>query len=325
MVTLLALAALLALGAGCSPQATRAPAFAGGETGRLKVATSFYPMYEFTKAVGGDLIDLINLVPAGTEPHDWEPTPGHIKALNQTQVFIYNGAGFEHWIDKTLASLDNQDLLAVETATGAELMQGTGDEGHDHGAEGDGHADSDEHGEETEWDPHVWLDPLFAIRQVELIRDALAQADPAHKAEYEANAAAYVAKLHTLHGEFETGLAQCRQAEFYTSHAAFAYLAHRYDVTQHPIMGLSADGEPTPRELAAIIDEAKEHQVKYIFFETLVSDKVAKLVAREIGAGTLVLNPLEGLTEAEVSAGRNYLSVMRENLANLKTALECGN
>lgn len=311
MVRVILLVAVFALGAGCSPSGAKAPAFASGGDGKLKVATSFYPMYEFTKAVGGDQIDLINLVPSGTGPHDWEPTPGHIKALNQAQVFIYNGAGFEHWVDKTLKSLDNKDLLAVETAQGADLIKGAADDGH-------GHAD------EATWDPHVWLDPLFAAKQVEAIRDALVKADPSHKAAYETNAAAYVAELSRLHAEFTANLAQCKQTEFYTSHSAFSYLAHRYNVTQHPIMGLSPEGEPTPKELAAIVGEAKEHQVKYIFFETLASDKVSKLVASEIGAKTLVLNPLEGLTDEEVKAGKGYLSAMRENLANLQIALECG-
>lgn len=328
-VTGLLLAAALVLGAGCSPSGAGAPAFAGGDGGKLKVATSFYPMYEFARAVGGDQIDLINLVPAGTEPHDWEPTPGHIKALNQAQVFIYNGAGFESWIAKTLKSLDNKELLAVETALGADLIEGAADDGHGHGDEedhgaADGHEDEEDHGDEDAWDPHVWLDPVSAAKQVEVIRDALIMADPAHQAAYEANAAAYIDKLQQLHAEFEAGLAQCRQTEFYTSHSAFSYLAHRYNITQHPIMGLSPEGEPTPKELAAIIDEAKEHQVTYIFFETLASDKVARLVAGEIGAGTLVLNPLEGLTDTEVRAGKGYLSVMRENLANLQIAMECG-
>lgn len=316
-LTALFLAAILALGAGCSTSGAKAPTFAQGEGGKLKVATSFYPMYEFTKAVGGDQIDLINLVPSGTEPHDWEPTPGHIKALNQAQVFIYNGAGFETWVSKTLKSLDNKGLLAVETAQGAELIKAAADDGH-------GHGDGDDHGDAEAWDPHTWLDPLFAVKQVEAIRDALVKADPTHQAAYEANAAAYVAELKRLHAEFAGNLGQCPQKEFYTSHAAFAYLAHRYNITQHPIMGLSPEGEPTPKELAAIVAEAKEHKVKYIFFETLASDKVAKLVAREIGAKTLVLNPLEGLTDDQVKAGKSYLSVMRENLANLQIALECG-
>ncbi|HWI61844.1 MAG TPA: metal ABC transporter substrate-binding protein [Symbiobacteriaceae bacterium] len=298
------LAALLLLGAGCSQSGGKAPAFAG-DAGKVKVATSFYPMYEFARAVGGDRVDLINLVPAGTEPHDWEPTPGHIKALNGANLFIYNGAGFEHWVDKTVASLDNKSLVTVETAKGADLIKA-------------------EAGSDEEWDPHVWLDPLFASRQVEAIRDALVKADPAGKATYEGNAGVYLGKLKELHQEFQSGLSQCKQTQFFTSHSAFAYLAHRYNIEQHPIMGLSPDAEPKPKELAGIVSEAKEHKVKYIFFETLVSDKVAKLVAQEIGASTLVLNPIEGLTDAEVKAGKDYLAVMRENLANLKTALECG-
>jgi len=292
------LSALLVLIAGCSSSG-QVPAFSA-TGGRLPVAASFYPMYEFARAVGGDQIDAINLVPAGTEPHDWEPTPGHIKALNQAELFIYNGAGFEHWVGTTLNSLDNKDLVVVETARSAELLEGG-------------------------QDPHVWLDPVSAARQVQAIRDALMGRDPAHKDTYEANAAAYVAKLQELDQAYQSGLAQCKQRQFFTSHAAFSYLAHRYGIEQHPIMGLSPDAEPKPKELANIVAEAKRYQVKYIFFETLVSDKVAKLVAQETGAGTLVLNPLEGLTDDEVKAGKDYLSVMRDNLANLKTALECGN
>lgn len=306
------LAVVLLVGAGCSTSGGKVPAFAA-DGGKVKVATSFYPMYEFAKAVGGDKIDLINLIPAGTESHDWEPKPGHIKALNAAQVFIYNGAGFEHWVEKTVKSLDNQNLVTVEAAKGAELIKAAAADEHGHG-----------HEDENEWDPHVWLDPLFAVRQVEAIRDGLVKADAANKATYESNAAAYIEKLKALHGEFETGLSQCQQTEFFTSHAAFSYLANRYKIEQHPIMGLTPDAEPKPKELAEIVKEAKEHEVKYIFFETLVSDKVAKLVAKEIGASTLVLNPLEGLTEDEVKAGKEYRSVMRENLANLKTALECG-
>jgi zinc transport system substrate-binding protein len=302
----ISLAMALVMLAGCG-QSGKAPAFTG-TAGKLKVATSFYPLYEFTKAVGGDQVDLVNLVPPGTEPHDWEPTAAHIKTLNQAAVFIYNGAGVEHWLDKTLNSLDNKALLAVETSRGLDLLKGDGEEGSD---------------QET-WDPHVWLDPESAIRQVEAIRDGLAQADPAHKATYEANADAYSAKVRKLDEEYRAALSGCPRQEFFTSHAAFGYLARRYGLTQHAIMGLTPDAEPRPKELADIVTRAKAKGIKYIFFETLVSDKVSKVVAQEVGAKTLVLNPFEGLTAAEMEAGKDYLAVMRENLANLKLALECG-
>lgn len=306
-----ALVALVAvLVTGCGGSRSTVPTFT--EASKLKVATSFYPLYEFAKAVGGEKVDAINLVPPGTEPHDWEPTAGHIKALNSAQVFLYNGAGFEHWVEKTLKSLDTKSLAAVETSQGFELLEGA------HAEEDDGHG----HAEEA-LDPHIWLDPLGAIHTVEAIRDAFVKADGANKAVYEANAAAHVAKLKALDAEFKTGLSQCQTREIFVSHAAFGYLTHRYGLEQHAIMGLVPDAEPKPKELKQIVDEAKEHGITYIFFETLVSDKVAKVVANEIGAQTLVLNPFEGLTDEEIKAGKDYLAVMRENLANLKIALEC--
>lgn len=304
------LAALLVLAAGCGKADGQVPVFAEN-SGKVKVAASFYPVYEVVKVVGGDKVDAVNLVPAGTEPHDWEPTAKHMQTLNQARVFVYSGAGMEPWVTKTLKSIDNKAVVVVEASEGFELLEGA------HEDDGHGHADE-------AMDPHVWLDPHGVIHQVQVVRDALVQADAANKAVYEANAAAYIAQLKALDDEFRTGLAACKTKEFFTSHAAFGYLAHRYELEQHAIMGLSPDAEPKAKELAEIVAEAKEHEVKYIFFETLVSDKVAKMVAKEIGASTMVLNPFEGLTDAEIKAGKNYLTVMRENLTNLKTAMECG-
>lgn len=312
-VSVLILVVLLTLAAGCGANDASGPAFEAG-SGKLRVASSFYPMYEIVRQVGGDKVDAVNLVPPGTEPHDWEPTASHMKTLNEAAVFVYNGLGMEHWVAKTLKSVDNKRLLVVEASRGADLLKP------------EAHAEGDDHGEEAagEWDPHVWLDPLGAVHQTKAVRDALIQADGANRAVYEANAAAYMAKLQALDQEFRSGLSGCTRKEFFSSHAAFSYLAHRYGLEQHAIMGLSPDAEPKPREMAKIVAAARERNIKYIFFETLVSDKVARAVAREIGAQTMVLNPLEGLTDEEVRAGKNYLSVMRENLANLKTALECG-
>lgn len=304
LVTLLSLLALLA--AGCGKQSA-GQSFSNDS--RLKVVTSFYPMYEFTQAIGGDRVEVVNLVSPGAEPHDWEPTAQHMQSLNAAAVFIYNGAGMEHWVEKTLQATGNKSLIVVEAAHGIEMAESL-DDGH-------GHAD--------ELDPHVWLNPLNVVRQAEAIRDALAKADPANAATYAANAAAYIEKLEALDREYRTALTDsCGRREFFTSHAAFGYLAAAYGLEQHAIMGLSPEAEPRPQDLAKVIEEAREEGVKHIFFETLVSDKVSKVVAREIGAETLVLNPFEGLTQAEVKAGKDYFAVMRENLANLKIALECG-
>lgn len=311
---LAALAAAVVL-SGCA--ASNGGGSVDGEGAGPLVVTSIYPVYEFTRAVAGDRADVINLVPPGAEPHDWEPSPGDIRRLNEAKVFVYSGAGMEHWVEKTLASLDNPALIAVEASQGVALLEASGH----HEEDGAGAEDGHDHGQ---WDPHVWLDPKAAAQQVEAIRDALVQADPEHQAEYEANAAQYIAQLEGLDQELQQGLAICARREFFTTHAAFGYLARAYNLEQHAIMGLTPEAEPAPQELAAVVAEAKELGVKHIFFETLTSDEVARVVAQEIGAETLVLNPFEGLTEEEIAAGENYLSVMRSNLASLQKALECG-
>lgn len=307
---------------GCSSVVGNAPAFEEGSA-KLKVAASFYPMYEFARAVGGDRADIVNMVPVGTEPHDWEPTAKHMKTLNEAALFIYNGAGMEHWVEKTLGSVDNKSLVAVETSKGLTLLEGHEEHEDDDHGHGHGHGSEEKDADEA-FDPHVWLNPLNVVRQVEAIRDAMVKADAANKATYEANAAKYIEQLQALDKEFEAGLTGCKHKEIFTSHAAFGYLVNRYGLEQHAIAGLSPEAEPKPQQMKEIVDEAREHNVQYIFFETLASDKVANVVAKEIGAKTLVLNPFEGLTADEVKAGKNYLSVMRENLANLKIALECG-
>ena len=328
--TVLALTIVLVGGCGGADGARKAsPAFA--DDGRLRVATSIYPIYEFARAVGGDRIDLVNLVPPGTEPHDWEPSVGDIRTLNAAQVFLYNGAGFEHWVDKALASLDNPDLRVVEASEGFALLEAAG---HGHGHEGElvhdehdadhAHEDADHHAHDHgDLDPHIWLDPTGAAHIVARIRDALAAADPGNAEVYRSRAEAYLAELRALDEAFAAGLARCERRVFFTTHAAFGYLAHRYGLEQHAIMGLSAEAEPTPRALKAVVEAAREHEAEYIFFETLVSDKVARVVADEIGAEVLVLNPFEGLTPEQIAAGEDYLSVMRQNLTNLRTAMGC--
>jgi len=314
----LAVLAVAVVLSGCAASQGEEPA---GEAGGRLVVTSIYPMYEFTRAVAGDWAEVINLVPPGAEPHDWEPSPGDIRRLNQAAVFVYSGAGMEHWVEKTLASLDNPDLIVVEASRGVDLLAADEPEDGDGAGAGERPDAAHDHGQ---WDPHVWLDPKAAAQQVEAIRDALIEADPEHQAEYEANAAQYISELEALDEELQRGLAICARREVFTTHAAFGYLARAYNLKQHAIMGLTPEAEPAPQEFAAVVAEARELGVKHIFFESLTSDEVARVVAGEIGAETLVLNPFEGLTEEEIAAGENYLSVMRSNLANLQKALECG-
>ncbi|MGG1556451.1 metal ABC transporter substrate-binding protein [Paenibacillus ferrarius] len=285
--------------------------------GKLNVVTTFYPMYEFTKQVAGEHANVVALIPAGAEPHDWEPSAKDMKKVKEASVFVYNGI-VEGWVDDALESAGNEKRIVIEASKGITLMEGLPEE------EGHGHEHKDDHKEAQDGkvlDPHVWLDPVLAQKEVNTIAEGLAQADPAHKDDYRKNADAYIAKLQALDTSFRTSLTSVKRKEFVTQHTAFGYLAKEYGLTQVPIAGLSPEEEPAPDKMADIIKFAKYNQVKTIFFETLVDPKVAKTIAKEINAKTDVLNPLEGLTSKEMKDNHDYLSVMNSNLEALMKAL----
>ncbi|WP_405157328.1 metal ABC transporter substrate-binding protein [Paenibacillus sp. FSL H8-0283] len=311
------------------------------ETAKLNVQVSFYPMYEFTKNVAGDLADVHTLVPVGMEPHDWEPTPQDIASIEKADVLVYNGAGMESWIDQVTGSLSNASLIQVEASKGINLLEGGEHEHHQEDSEATEHDHDHEHANEatTEQhdhdhdaeaeaghdhgglDPHVWLSPALAVKEVRNIEAGLAQAAPEHAEQFKQNADAYIAQLESLDQDFKAAVTDSKRKDFITQHAAFGYLAKEYGLQQVPIAGLSPEQEPSAAQMASVIDFAKEHQVKTIFFETLVSSKVSETIASEVGAKTAVLNPIEGLTEEEIAAGMDYISVMRQNLEALKLAL----
>ncbi|NEU60077.1 metal ABC transporter substrate-binding protein [Paenibacillus sp. ALJ109b] len=326
-----------------STSSANTPVPAKTEEAKLNVEVSFYPMYEFTKNVAGDLANVHTLVPAGMEPHDWEPTPQDIASIEKADVLVYNGAGMESWIDQVTDSLSNSKLIQVEASHGIDLLEGSEEDehDHDHGDTTDTHDHADEatteehdhdHDAEAEeghthdhdhggLDPHVWLSPALAVKEVRNIEAGLAQAAPEHADQFKQNADAYIAKLEALDQDFKAAVADSKRKDFITQHAAFGYLAQEYGLQQVPIAGLSPEQEPSAAQMASVIDFAKEHQVKTIFFETLVSSKVSETIANEVGAKTAVLNPIEGLTEEEIAAGMDYIGVMRQNLEALKLAL----
>lgn len=279
---------------------------------KLQIVTTIYPLADFTQQVAGEYADVKNLVPPGVEPHDWEPTPKDMELIQKADVFIYNGGGFEGWVPDALKSTSQSKRVVVETIQGIDLLEAPEGEEKAHESEGEEH---------THLDPHVWLDPVLAQKQVTSIQEALMKADPTHQDAYQRNAAAYLEKLKQLDQKFSTTLANIQRKEFVTQHAAFGYLAKRYHLKQIPIAGLSPDVEPSPAKLVEIVKFAKEHQVKTIFFETLTAPKVAETVAKEIGATTAVLNPIEGLTEMEQAQHKDYLQLMDANLQSLANAL----
>lgn len=299
----------LSLLTGCGTQ----PADTSAGDGRLRVLTSFYPMYDFACKIGGDCIDVTNMVPSGTEPHDWEPSTNDLKNLEKADVFIYNGADMEPWADDLLVSRSDT-LHVVEASENVELRTTDGEHEHAHEHEGADH----HHGD---FDPHVWLDPENAKIEMEAIRDALCAADPENSTVFQSNYEKYAAELDALDAEFREKLAPLPNRTIVVAHEAFGYLCDAYGLTQVGIEGLSPDSEPDPGRMAEVIDFVRDHSISTIFFEELVSPKVAEAIASETGAQAKMLSPLEGLSDEQAAAGADYFSVMHDNLAALMEAL----
>jgi len=277
---------------------------ASGSSGGVQVVASFYPLAEAAQQVGGSFVSVDNLTAPGVEPHDLELTPQQIEAIDTADVVLYLGGGFQPAVEDALGDATGAVIDASASLRKLPVPAGESDAS-------------------LTADPHVWLDPTLYQQIVDEVRGALSQADPAHAQAFMANADAYGRQLEQLDGEYRSGLGHCQRSLIVTSHAAFGYLSARYGLTQEPISGLSPDAEPTPQHLAALKDLVEREGVTTIFTEELVSPKVADTLANEAGATTAVLNPLESLTPDEAGAGDDYVSVMRTNLATLRTALGC--
>jgi zinc transport system substrate-binding protein len=294
--TLIALVAV----AGCSCSS----AGAGKGDGKLTVVAGFYPLAEAARKVGGSLVDVRNLTPPGVEPHDLELTPNTIAAIQSSDVVLYLGHGFAPAIEQAARDAQGE---AVDLLDGMPLRQGTSEEG----------------GQGTATDPHVWLDPLLYRRMGDRIAAVLSRTRPDAASTFGAMARSFDGELSSLDRDYREGFSGCARDLIVTSHAAFGYLSARYHLVQQPISGLSPDAEPSPKRLAQLAQLVRREGVTVIFTEELVSPKVAQTLAREVGVTTQVLNPLEGLTKTEVSHGADYLSVMRKNLKILVIALGC--
>lgn len=325
--------------AGCAaPGAPAQQAAHKHDDGKLHVITSFYPMYDFTKKVGGDHIDVTCLVPTGTEPHEWEPSPQDMTTIAQADLLIINGAGMEHWVDSVAATLGDDMPPVIDTSAGLTLRDAAADHQrdgvavdaaapgedpaatHDEHEHGDDHEHGDGHDHGTT-DPHVWLAPLNAREQMRAIAEALEKADPDHAADYKANFDHWNAEFEKLDNEFRTQLSGLPRHSFVAAHEAYGYICDAYGLDQIGIEGLTADSEPDAQRMSQIIDHMKKEGITTVFFEDLISPRTAEVIAQETGAKARVLNPLEGLTDEQIAAGADYFSVQRDNLKALVEAL----
>lgn len=292
-----------------------------GDKDKLKIVTTFYPMYDFTKNVAGDKASVEMLIDAGTEPHDYEPSAKDIAKIEAADVFVYNSEDMETWVPSVLKSLDSKKLTVIDASKGIQLVEGTEEEEH-HDHEEEGHDHDHEEAHHHEHDPHVWLSPVLAQQEVTNIQNGLTKADKTNADTYEKNAANYNDKLKALDGKFKTAFEGSKQRDFVTQHAAFQYLAKEYNLHQVAIAGLSPDQEPSPARLAELQKYVKDNNISTIYFEEVASPKVAETLANETGAKLEVLSPIEGITDKEQKKGMDYIAYMEQNLKALQKTIK---
>ena len=262
------------------------------DNSKLQVISSFNPLHEFSQIVGQDKVDVRLLVPVGVEPHDWEPTIKDVQEIQKSDLIIINGIGFENWVDN-LAENNYQGII-IDTSDG--ILINNLDQ-------------------ENTTDPHIWLNPVYAKKQVQNIELAFSNHDPENGGFYHANAVQYSEKLDLLDSKIRTELSNCNN-DFIAFHDAFSYFAEEYNLNQYTIIPSSnSHGEVTAKTLENVISKARELNIKVIFSEESVNTKTSQIIADEIGGKVLVLSPLEIVSDGD------YILKMNQNLENLKEAL----
>jgi zinc transport system substrate-binding protein len=290
--------AVLVIGLGLPVQAGM------GAQPKIKIVASIFPLQEFARAVAGEHGDTTLLLPPGAGVHTWQPRASDIIRLSTTDLFIYIGAGLEPWIADVLKSLPPSRPRILAVMDSLPLSR----------------PETREHEE----DPHIWLDLGIDREIVGLLARTLGEIDPAKAAAFADNASRYSEELRRIEEKYSAVLGGCRQKTFLLGgHAAFGYLAAKFGLEQKAVSGLSPDAEPTPGRLMEAIQWAKTNGIRTVFREANANDQMARLLAKEIGAGILVLHPGANLSKREWTSGITFLDIMLSNLDNLKRGLGC--
>ncbi|MFN6561977.1 MAG: metal ABC transporter substrate-binding protein [Nostoc sp. ChiSLP01] len=319
IVSLIALL-ILSIAAGCSesnqnqgtaaqqsPQAQEAASTPTVQPRKTKIATTFLPIYLFTKAVAGNVADVEILVPPGTEVHEYQATPENVKAIATANVLVKNGLGLEEFLSDTVKNAQNPKLAEIDASKNIKPLNEI--------SPVEKTAKSEADREHAKGNPHVWLDPVLAKQQVSNIRDGLIAADPRNKATYQANAAAYIQELETLNSEFQETLQKTPNCTFVTFHDAFPYLAKRYNLKQVAVVEIPED-QLSPIDVQNAIAAVKKYKVKALFSEPGVDNKLLTSLSKDLKLNLRTLDSMEtGETEPQ-----HYLKAMKANLQTLETA-----
>jgi len=295
---------ILIVGVGIFFILTKKPQTQNTTQKKITITASFYPLAFLAKRIGGEYVNVVNLTPAGAEPHDFEPTTKDMAAIEKSSLLIMNGMGVEVYEKKLSEQLSGSHvkilLAGAEFATQDIVKDGS-----------------------TRKDPHVWVDPVLYGKMAQKIADEMSKFDASHANEYRKRANQLGEELTSIDNSYKKELANCALHKIVTAHTAFGYLAHRYGFEQIGISGISPEEEPSPKELKLITDFVKTEGVSHILLEELAPRIWGETVAAETGAQVLVLSPLEGVTPEEEKKGVSYISIQKKNIETLKTALQC--
>lgn len=306
LLLIAALTAVITCLSGCSAEKSR---FSGDKP--LKIAATLFPQYDFAKRIGGERAEVIKLLPAGTESHSFEPSARDILTISEADLFLYTGPQMEPWAQTVLKGVSS-GVRAVDLSIGVTLLHTEEQEEHDH---------AHEHEEET--DPHIWTSPKNAMQMVRTIADAMIAADPAGSDYYRERADEYLAELETLDAELsEIAKSAGKRPLIFGGRFAFLYLCREYGFEWYAAFdSCAADSEPSAAVITDLIDRAKSCGATVIFYEELTDPKIARMIAQETGAELLLLHSCHNITQKELEDGVSYLSLMRQNAQNIKTAL----
>ncbi|PIC05537.1 adhesin [Anoxybacillus flavithermus] len=307
---------------GCSQQEQTNEPKNEEKNDQLIVYTTVYPLQDFTEKIGGKHVQVKSVYPPGVDVHTYEPTAKTMQQIADADAFIYIGQGMEGFVDRVVQTLENEHVKFVEATAEMELLSAN----HTHRDE-HAHGDEDEHAHEVEHahgdvDPHVWLDPIYSIQMAETIKQTLTELKPEAKDDFEQNFASLKQQLEQLDQQFQQLMKEAKRKDILVAHAAYGYWEKRYGLKQISVTGLSPTNEPSQKQLASIIKEAKGHDVRYIFFEQNVTSKIAEVVKNEIGADVLILHNLEARTNDDIKNNKDYFAIMNDNISALKKALQ---
>jgi zinc transport system substrate-binding protein len=276
---------------------------------KVKVVTTLFPLYDMAKNIGGDKADVSQLLPPGVEAHSFEPKPSDIVKINEADIFIYTGKFMEPWVEDILKSVANKNLIVVDASQDTKMIPGV-------------FHDEDEPAGSL--DPHIWLDFDNAKIMLNNIKNGFVKADGNNYAIYQQRVNDYENELTNLDKKYQTALVDCQSKEIiYGGHYAFGYLANRYSLQYLAAQGVSPDAEPTASDLAALVEQIKKDDIKYVFYEELTSPKIAETIAQETSAKMLLLNAAHNLTKDQFNSGLSFFDVLNDDLDNLKIGLEC--